>query len=203
MAVDRSIATMFTLLLLLALLLLSQPSPATSFLSHPPILNPSLQSSPARSAGKTTRLKSTPNIPSYILPAPAGVKSGALPKSSPWKGLDEFVVAHVSGRQYLLRKNCWYDLDYVKNLGENGYLYLHKILLIAQKDRAQFGTPFLKNVVVPLKFMQHIRQKKIIIFKTRPKKHYRRKNGFRRRLTRVYFPWTEMPSSMPSHEESV
>jgi len=49
----------------------------------------------------------------------------------------------------------------------------------------KLGQPYIKNAKVELKVLEHRRGPKIIVYKMRPKKKTRRKNGHRQELTRV------------------
>ena len=49
----------------------------------------------------------------------------------------------------------------------------------------KIGKPYVKNAKVELKVLEHRRGPKIIVYKMRPKKKTRRKNGHRQELTRV------------------
>jgi ribosomal protein L21 len=144
-----------------------------------------------KSPGVKGRIKPNSRLyTQFTIPVPPGITSGATPRRI--GGLSDYVIAHVSGRQHIFRKNRWYDLDYMKELNENDCIYLHKVLLLAQRGQFQLGTPFLKNIIVPLKFVQHFKKRKMFILKTKPKKHYTRLKGYRPKATRFYFPWSEM-----------
>ena len=47
------------------------------------------------------------------------------------------------------------------------------------------GQPFVKDATVALRVIAHRRGPKVIVYKMRPKKKTRRKNGHRQELTRV------------------
>ena len=50
---------------------------------------------------------------------------------------------------------------------------------------ANVGQPYVKGATVELQVMEHRRGPKVIVYKMRPKKKTRRKNGHRQELTRV------------------
>ena len=47
----------------------------------------------------------------------------------------DYVIVQVSGKQFLLKRNNWYDFDYIKSLNNdsNQIIYLNKILLLKKK----------------------------------------------------------------------
>ena len=95
-----------------------------------------------------------------------------------------FAIAETSGRQFLFKVNKYYDLDRI-NAKEKEKITLNNILLIKDDKNISIGKPFIKNAKVELEVMSHLRDKKIIVYKMRPKKKTRRKMGHRQELTRV------------------
>jgi len=95
-----------------------------------------------------------------------------------------FAIAETSGRQFLFKVNKYYDLDRI-NAKEKEIITLDNILLIKENNNISIGKPYIKNAKVELEIMSHLRDKKIIVYKMRPKKKTRRKMGHRQELTRV------------------
>ena len=95
-----------------------------------------------------------------------------------------FAIAETSGRQFLFKVNRYYDLDKI-NAKEKEKITLNNILLIKDNKKISIGTPYIKDAKVELEVMSHLRDKKIIVYKMRPKKKTRRKMGHRQELTRV------------------
>ena len=95
-----------------------------------------------------------------------------------------FAIAETSGRQFLFKVNKYYDLDRI-NVKEKEKITLSNILLIKDNKSISIGKPYIKNAIVVLEVMSHLRDKKIIVYKMRPKKKTRRKMGHRQELTRV------------------
>ncbi len=57
--------------------------------------------------------------------------------------------------------------------------------MINDGKRTTLGKPYIEGASVELKVMSHRRGPKILVYKMRPKKKTRRKNGHRQELTRV------------------
>ena len=95
-----------------------------------------------------------------------------------------FAIAETSGRQFLFKVNKYYDLDRI-NSKEKEKITLNNILLIKDDKNIIIGKPYIKNARVELEVMSHLRDKKIIVYKMRPKKKTRRKMGHSQELTRV------------------
>ena len=77
-----------------------------------------------------------------------------------------------------------FDIDRL-NSKEKDKIIIDKILLVKDKDNISIGKPYVKNAKIELEVVSHKRDKKIIVYKMRPKKKTRRKMGHRQELTRV------------------
>ena len=98
---------------------------------------------------------------------------------------DSYAIVEASGQQFWLQPNRYYDLDRLQAAVDDT-VTLEKVLLIKDgKNDTTVGQPYVKGASVQLKVMDHRRGPKIIVYKMRPKKKTRRKNGHRQELTRV------------------
>tara|TARA_B100000965_G_scaffold178405_1_gene148848 strand:- start:2265 stop:2678 length:414 start_codon:yes stop_codon:yes gene_type:complete len=95
-----------------------------------------------------------------------------------------YAIAETSGQQFWFEVDKYYDIDRL-NAKEKDKITLDKILLIKDKDKVSIGQPYIKNAKIELEVVSHKRDKKIIVYKMRPKKKTRRKMGHRQELTRV------------------
>ena len=95
-----------------------------------------------------------------------------------------FAIAETSGRQVLFEINRYYDLNRI-DAKEKDKITLENILLIKENDKISVGKPYIENAKIELEVISHKRDKKIIVYKMRPKKKTRRKMGHRQELTRV------------------
>ena len=60
-----------------------------------------------------------------------------------------------------------------------------KVILVSEEGKVQVGNPYVKGVKVEGKVVSHGKGKKIIVFKMKAKKNYRRKQGHRQPYTKV------------------
>ena len=108
-------------------------------------------------------------------------------KSSPKKKTPQaetYAIVEASGKQFWLQSNRYYDLDRC-HAEVNDVLTIDKVLLIKNGKDLKLGKPYVKDAKVEIKVLEHRRGPKIIVYKMRPKKKTRRKNGHRQELTRV------------------
>ena len=95
-----------------------------------------------------------------------------------------YAIAETSGQQFWFEVNRYYDIDRL-NAKEKDKIILEKVLLLKDKDSITIGKPYVKDAKIELEVISHKRDKKILVYKMRPKKKTRRKMGHRQELTRV------------------
>ena len=95
-----------------------------------------------------------------------------------------YAIAETSGQQFWFEVNRYYDIDRL-NAKEKDKITLDKVLLLKDKDSISIGQPYVKDAKIELEVVSHKRDRKILVYKMRPKKKTRRKMGHRQELTRV------------------
>ena len=108
-------------------------------------------------------------------------------KSTPKKETSQsesYAIVEASGKQFWLQSNRYYDLDRC-HAEVDDVLTIDKVLLVKEGKDLKLGKPYIKEAKVEIKVLEHRRGPKIIVYKMRPKKKTRRKNGHRQELTRV------------------
>lgn len=95
-----------------------------------------------------------------------------------------YAIVEASGQQFWLQPNRYYDLDRI-TADVDSTVTLENVLLVNDGSSATLGQPYVQGASVELKVMAHRRGPKVIVYKMRPKKKTRRKNGHRQELTRV------------------
>ena len=108
-------------------------------------------------------------------------------KSSPKKEAQQaetYAIVEASGKQFWIQSNRYYDLDRL-HAEVDDVLTIEKVLLLNDGKDLKIGKPYVKDAKVEIKVLEHRRGPKIIVYKMRPKKKTRRKNGHRQELTRV------------------
>ena len=104
--------------------------------------------------------------------------------SNSLKSNELYAIAETSGQQFWFELNRYYDIDRL-NAKEKDKITLEKVLLLKDKDSITVGKPYVKDAKIELEVVSHRRDKKILVYKMRPKKKTRRKMGHRQELTRV------------------
>ena len=100
------------------------------------------------------------------------------------KNNELYAIAETSGQQFWFEVDKYYDIDRL-NAKEKDKIILEKVLLLKDKNSITIGKPYIKDAKIELEVVSHKRDKKILVYKMRPKKKTRRKMGHRQELTRV------------------
>jgi large subunit ribosomal protein L21 len=97
----------------------------------------------------------------------------------------KYAIVEISGRQFWIETGKYYDFNRIHTeLGNQ--IRLNRILLLNNKSNVLVGQPYLNTVQIKGKILEHFRDKKKIVYKMRPKKKTRKKQGHRQELTRVF-----------------
>ena len=107
-----------------------------------------------------------------------------------------YAIAETSGQQFWLEENKYYDIDRL-NAKEKDTITIEKVLLIKDKSSITIGKPYVKDAKIELEVVSHRRDRKILVYKMRPKKKTRRKMGHRQELTRVMVKSITLGKSSP------
>ena len=112
------------------------------------------------------------------------------------KSNELYAIAETSGQQFWFEENKYYDIDRL-DAKEKDKITLEKVLLLKDKNSITIGKPYVKDAKIELEVVSHRRDKKIIVYKMRPKKKTRRKMGHRQELTRVMVKSISIGKSAP------
>lgn len=95
-----------------------------------------------------------------------------------------YAIIKTGGKQYLVHEG---DVIRVEKLDveEGSEVTFDEVLAINDDDSLRVGTPILEGSKVEARVIKHGKGKKITVFKYKPKKNYRKKQGHRQPFTQV------------------
>lgn len=94
-----------------------------------------------------------------------------------------YAVIQTGGKQYKVTPG---DVIYIEKLPTaEGDAVQFDALMVSNDEEARFGTPIVEGVQVQGRVIAHGKGKKIIVYKFKAKKNYRRKQGHRQPFTKV------------------
>ena len=93
-------------------------------------------------------------------------------------------IIETGGKQYKVAEG---DTLFIEKLeAEAGEaISFDQVLAVLDGDKATFGAPVVEGAKVEAQVVKNGKGKKIIVFKYKPKKNYRRKQGHRQPYTKV------------------
>lgn len=108
-----------------------------------------------------------------------------------------FAIVEAGGRQFKLEPGRFVDIDRTDDQEGSEHVF-DKVLMLVDGDKSTVGTPYVEGAAVQGKVISNlkenaetgritssIRSKKVIVYKHKPKKGTRRKQGHRQQFTRV------------------
>lgn len=95
-----------------------------------------------------------------------------------------YAIIETGGKQYKVEEG---SVIYIEKLdsAEGDQVTFDRVLAVSGKDGMKAGEPFVAGATVTGKIEKHGRGQKIIVFKYKPKKNYRKKQGHRQPYTKV------------------
>lgn len=95
-----------------------------------------------------------------------------------------FAIVETGGKQYKVAKGSVLRVEKLDvAVGEE--VLLDRVLLVECDDQFIVGTPFVPGAQVAAQVRGQGKARKIIVFKYKPKKNYRRKQGHRQMFTEL------------------
>jgi large subunit ribosomal protein L21 len=95
-----------------------------------------------------------------------------------------YAIVEIAGQQFKVSK----DLKvYVHRLAneEGSKVSFDKVLLLDDNGNVTLGAPAIEGASVEAKVLQHLKGDKVIIFKKKRRKGYKKRNGHRQYLTQI------------------
>ena len=136
---------------------------------------------PSNTAPSNTASSST--APSDSAPSSTAESAAPAASSAP-AAPGPYAIVEASGQQFWLQPDRYIDIDRL-HAEVDSTVTLETVLLVKDGKGTTLGAPYVEGATVELQVLAHRRGPKILVYKMRPKKKTRRKNGHRQELTRV------------------
>lgn len=96
----------------------------------------------------------------------------------------KYAIVEISGRQFWIEVGKYYDFNRIPTQSGK-QITINRVLLLNTDGKIDIGSPYLDTIKVKGKILEHFRGKKTSVYKMKPKKKTRKKQGHRQELTRV------------------
>ena len=97
----------------------------------------------------------------------------------------KYAIVEDGGKQYKAVEGNTIEVDFLSDAIVGDEMDLPKVLLVVDGESIRVGAPYVEGAVVEVRVVAQVKGPKVVIFKYKPKKHYRVKTGHRQKYTRV------------------
>ncbi len=95
-----------------------------------------------------------------------------------------YAVIETGGKQYRVSAGDKLRLEKIHE-DEGSQVSFDKVILLGKDEGPVIGTPYVEGAVVTARVLEHGKDDKVIVFKYRRKKNYRKFRGHRQQYTLV------------------
>ena len=95
-----------------------------------------------------------------------------------------YAIVETGGKQYQVEEGRYLDVELLDGEKDSKVVF-DKVVMIVNGKKSKVGQPYVAGASAEGTIVKHDKDKKIIVYKQRPKKGYRRKQGHRQGFTRV------------------
>ena len=95
-----------------------------------------------------------------------------------------YAIVETGGKQYKLEEGKYTDIELL-DVEADSKVVFDKVVMLVNGKKSKVGQPYVQNATVDATIVKHDKAKKVIVYKQRPKKGYRKKQGHRQQFTRV------------------
>ena len=95
-----------------------------------------------------------------------------------------YAIVEIAGKQFKVEQNKYI---YTHRLGNEAgsSVTFDKVMLIDNSGKISVGLPSIKGASVTGKVLEHLKDDKVIVFKKKRRKGYKKKNGHRQSFTAI------------------
>ena len=95
-----------------------------------------------------------------------------------------FAIVETGGKQYQVEEGRYLDVELLDGEKDSKVVF-DKVVMIVNGKKSKVGQPYVAGASAEGTIVKHDKEKKIIVYKQRPKKGYSKKQGHRQGFTRV------------------
>ncbi|HAR19761.1 MAG TPA: 50S ribosomal protein L21 [Cytophagales bacterium] len=95
-----------------------------------------------------------------------------------------YAIVDIAGKQYKVEKDKYLYTDHLQ-VAAGEAVSFDKILLLDDNGKVSVGVPTVAGAKVSGKVLEHVRGDKVLVFKKKRRKGYRKLNGHRQDYTKV------------------
>lgn len=101
-------------------------------------------------------------------------------------------IVDLNGKQYQVREGHYINVDRL-SMDADQTFEIKNVLMLVDGDASVVGAPYVEGASVQARVLRHARGPKILVYKMRCKKGYRRKKGHRQDFTQIRIEGLNVP----------
>ena len=113
-----------------------------------------------------------------------------------------YAIIETSGTQLRVEPGRFYDVNRIA-ADPDETITIDTVLFVQDDGAIRVGQPLVEGAIVEATVMQHLRGRKVIVYKMRPKKKTRKKQGHRPVLTRLMINSISVGGSKTGSQQAV
>jgi len=95
-----------------------------------------------------------------------------------------YAIIETGGKQYKAEEGETLQIEQL-DIEEGEEVAFEKVLAFSNDEGFKAGQPYLEGVIVKGRVVENARDEKVVVFKYKPKKNYRKKQGHRQPYSKV------------------
>ena len=99
-------------------------------------------------------------------------------------GTPMYAIIETGGKQYKVQNGDTLFIEKL-NAAEEDTVTFDKVIALHDDAKLKVGAPYVKGATIEATVLKSGKEKKIIVYKMKPKKNYRRKQGHRQPYTKI------------------
>lgn len=96
-----------------------------------------------------------------------------------------YAVIKTGGKQYRVSEGDIINVEKIARTEGKKKINIKEVLMVVDKDNVTVGTPYVESATVVANAIEDGKSEKIIVYKYKRKKDYRRKQGHRQPYTKL------------------
>ncbi|MDJ0615705.1 MAG: 50S ribosomal protein L21 [Calothrix sp. MO_192.B10] len=112
-----------------------------------------------------------------------------------------YAIIETGGKQLRVEPGRFYDIELLATQPDEK-VSIESVLLVQHDGEVTIGQPLVAGAKVEGTVMRHLRGRKVLVYKMKPKKKTRKKRGHRQELTRLMINSISLNGSVLASQEA-
>jgi large subunit ribosomal protein L21 len=96
-----------------------------------------------------------------------------------------YAIVDFMGYQFQIKEGVTIKVPYIADIAVGSEIKIDKILMINSEENVSFGRPTIETATATVEVINHGRDKKIVVFKKKRRKGYRKTMGHKQNYSEI------------------